>query len=57
MHVSVFGINDFGDVVRKARKAQGLTQLRLAATCGFGVRFIRELEHGKSSCHVARLCM
>ena len=38
-----------GKIIRKARKKQKLTQEQLAATCGVGVRFIRELEQGKIS--------
>lgn len=44
-------IKKLGAAVRNARKKQGLTQLQLAATSGVGVRFIRELEHGKESCY------
>ena len=47
-------INEIGEMVRAARKAQGLTQVQLSAACGVGVRFIRELEHGKPSCHIGK---
>ena len=40
--------NQLGQMIRSARKSQGLTQEQLAATCGIGVRFLRELEHGKA---------
>jgi y4mF family transcriptional regulator len=43
-----------GKLIRVARKAQGLTQEQLAGVCGVGVRFIRELEHGKDSCHIGK---
>ncbi len=46
--------NEIGDMVRTTRKAQGLTQVQLSAACGVGVRFIRELEHGKPSCHIGK---
>jgi len=36
-----------GHVVRKARKALGLTQPQLALAAGVGVRFIVDLEAGK----------
>ncbi len=41
-----------GDLIRKERKSQKLTQEELAALAGVGVRFIRELEHGKESCRI-----
>ena len=43
-----------GDIIRKVRKEQKLTQEQLAATCGVGVRFIRELEQGKESCYIGK---
>jgi len=43
-----------GLLVKQARKEQALTQEQLAATAGVGVRFIRELEHGKASCHIGK---
>ncbi len=47
-------ISKLGDMVRNARKAQGLTQESLASMCGVGIRFIRELEQGKASCHMGK---
>lgn len=43
-----------GDTIRKVRKEQKLTQKQLAAICGVGVRFIRELEQGKESCYIGK---
>lgn len=43
-----------GEVIRKERKRQKVTQSDLAALAGVGVRFLRELEHGKSSCQLGR---
>ncbi|MCY4031381.1 MAG: type II toxin-antitoxin system Y4mF family antitoxin [Hyphomicrobiales bacterium] len=47
-------IKKLGAMVRRARKEQGLTQEQLAATTGVGLRFIRELEQGKESCHIGK---
>lgn len=47
-------IEKLGHIVKQARKEQGLTQEQLAATTGVGVRFIRELEKGKESCHIGK---
>ncbi|MCP4476271.1 MAG: helix-turn-helix transcriptional regulator [Gammaproteobacteria bacterium] len=46
--------NQLGQIIRATRKAQGLTQEQLSAVCGVGVRFIRELEQGKTSCHLGK---
>lgn len=45
---------EWGAAIHQARKRQGLTQEQLAATCGLGIRFIRELEQGKASCHLGK---
>ena len=37
---------ELGEIVKKTRKAQGLTQPQLAMVCGTGVRFIVDLEAG-----------
>lgn len=47
-------IQKLGQIVRTTRKEQGLTQEQLAAVSGVGIRFIRELEHGKESCHIGK---
>ena len=51
-------INDMkglGDLVRKTRKEQKLTQEQLSASCGVGVRFIREVEQGKETCQISKV--
>ncbi len=45
---------DFGELIRTTRKKQKLTQGQLAAACGVGERFVRELEKGKPSCQLAK---
>jgi y4mF family transcriptional regulator len=40
---------ELGQALRTARKRLGLTQPRLALAAGVGVRFIVELESGKST--------
>ncbi|MBL6783365.1 MAG: helix-turn-helix transcriptional regulator [Alphaproteobacteria bacterium] len=47
-------IAELGMIIRQTRKQQGLTQEQLAASTGIGVRFIRELEYGKESCHIGK---
>lgn len=46
---------DIGVCVRAQRKAQGATQPEFAALCGVGVRFISELENGKSTMEVGKV--
>lgn len=45
---------EFGAIIRKVRKSQGLKQPELAMACGTGVRFIVELERGKEGCHLGK---
>ncbi len=52
--MNVNKVEKLGSLVRQTRKAQGLTQEELAAVAGVGVRFIRELEHGKASCYIGK---
>jgi y4mF family transcriptional regulator len=44
-----------GKIVREERKAQGLRQQELAAACGVGVRFIVDLEAGKSTLQLGKV--
>ncbi len=48
----ITGSKSLGVLIRKERKAQGLTQAQLAGLTGVGVRFVRELEAGKESCQL-----
>jgi len=41
--------NPIADLVGEKRRSFGLTQAKLAAKAGVGLRFIRDLEQGKSS--------
>lgn len=47
-------VEKLGNLIRQARKEQGLTQKQLSATANVGERFIRELEQGKESCHLGK---
>jgi len=44
-----------GDVVKKLRKSQHLTQEQLAAACGLGRRFIVEMERGKETSRIGKV--
>lgn len=41
--------NPFSAVVKQERKRTGMTQEELALTAGVGLRFVRDIEQGKSS--------
>jgi y4mF family transcriptional regulator len=51
---SIATTKQFGFLIKTTRKANGLTQKELAAACGTGVRFIQELEKGKSTCSLGK---
>jgi len=46
---------ELGSAVREARKRANLTQAELAFTAGVGVRFIGELEGGKSTAQLGKI--
>ena len=43
-----------GEAVRDARKKLGVTQRELALTAGTGLRFIIDLEKGKTTCQIGK---
>lgn len=43
-----------GTAIRTRRKELRLTQKELAMTCGTGLRFIVDLEHGKATCQLGK---
>ncbi len=45
---------DLGTLVKKERKALGLTQAELALASGTGMRFISDLENGKPTCQIGK---
>jgi len=53
--VKILSIATLGGLVRDQRKSFGLTQVEAAGLCGVGERFLRELEHGKSTLEIGRV--
>jgi HTH-type transcriptional regulator/antitoxin HipB len=45
---------DIGRLIKSTRKALGVTQRDLAMTSGTGLRFIIDLEKGKSTCQLGK---
>ncbi|MGQ7846080.1 helix-turn-helix domain-containing protein [Granulosicoccus sp. 3-233] len=50
--MEILSVQMLGELIRQERKRQRVTQSELAALAGVGVRFLRELEHGKGSCQL-----
>jgi y4mF family transcriptional regulator len=46
---------EIGQLIRRARKAQGLRQPDLAGACGTSVRFIVEVERGKPTAQIGKV--
>lgn len=47
-------VQNFGAIIRKCRKNQGVTQCQLAALAGVSPRFVGELERGKPTTEIGR---
>jgi y4mF family transcriptional regulator len=45
---------ELGDIVRAARKSEGLRQDELAGAAGVGLRFIVDLEAGKPTAQIGK---
>lgn len=46
---------EIGHIVRKIRKDMGVTQADLALTSGTGLRFVSDLENGKTTCQIGKV--
>lgn len=46
---------EIGKIVRATRKQMQVTQADLALTAGTGLRFINDLEKGKSTCQLGKV--
>lgn len=46
--------DELGRIIRAARRAQGLRQDQLAGAAGVGVRFLSELERGKTTARLGK---
>ena len=47
-------LEGIGRAARRQRRQLGLTQAELAGLCGVGIRFVSELEAGKSGLEIGR---
>ena len=53
--VIFISMNNLNDQIKELRKKAGLTQVEFARRAGLGLRFIRELEQGKSTVRLDKL--
>lgn len=44
-----------GSLIREMRQLHRLTQPELAVLCGTGIRFIVDVEKGKSTCQIGKV--
>jgi len=54
-HMKRLSTETIGNLVKRTRKSLNLTQKDLALTSGTGLRFIIELEQGKSTCQFGKV--
>lgn len=54
MKTNTTQVSEIGSFIKKARKAQGLTQSDLAGMAGTNRRFISELENGKETAEIGK---
>ena len=52
---NIISVEDIGNIIRTTRKAQTATQAEFASLCGVGVRFISDLENGKSTAELGKV--
>lgn len=51
----IMNSQDLGELIQKTRKQLGVTQKSLALRSETGIRFIIELEKGKSTCQIGKM--
>lgn len=53
--IAVTTPRELGELLRKKRKAQNLTQGQVAEYCGVSVKFISEVERGKETAEIGKV--
>lgn len=57
VHQECQSCREIGELIRKERKKQGLTQLQLSGVAGTGVRFLSDLENGKPTAELEKVLL
>ena len=52
--IKLQNVKDIGKLIRSERKAQGLTQTRLAEMSNVGLSYITNLENGKDTAEIGK---
>ena len=52
--MNAFTSISLGEIIHARRKQLKITQKDLALTCGTGLRFLVDLEKGKSTCQIGK---
>ncbi|MCF6808188.1 helix-turn-helix transcriptional regulator [Thiotrichales bacterium 19S9-12] len=55
MKVHITSTKEVGDIIRKARKFQKLTQADLSGISNVGIRFISDIENGKQTAEIGKV--
>jgi y4mF family transcriptional regulator len=55
--IRFFGMKELGKIIRRIRKARGLTQVHLAMQTGTSQRFISQVENGKESAEAGKVML
>ena len=53
--IAVTSPKTLGELLRKKRKSQNLTQGQVAEYCGVSVKFISEVERGKATAEIGKV--
>jgi y4mF family transcriptional regulator len=53
--MAITNCKELGELLRKKRKAQKLTQGQVAEYCGVSVKFISEVERGKETAEIGKV--
>lgn len=53
--IAVTSTKVLGELLRKKRKAQHLTQGQVAEYCGVSIKFISEVERGKETAEIGKV--
>lgn len=53
--IAITSTKEIGELLRKKRRAQHLTQGQVAEYCGVSIKFISEVERGKETAEIGKV--